>query len=181
MVGDIFSDPSRQACVSHGLPEFDIRRLDLAQLADTPHLSGDALHTHLFHHDGISQAVDHLRQSLTQPCFALGYSAGGTALWQAAARGAPIRGLICISSTRLRHETALPIPTLTIFGDQDPNRPDDRWLATVPGTAHLLPQAEHSFYNLPALPPAQQARKHTKTALSKWIRSNPVNPLLITH
>jgi dienelactone hydrolase len=113
-----------------------------------PDLHGEALHHHLFQEGGIAVAVQRLHSLITNapPLIGLGYSAGGTALWQAVRAGARLSGLLCISSTRLRNEGTIPIPNAVVFGENDPGRPSKEWLATVPQHATLLPDADHAFY-----------------------------------
>ncbi|WP_412553277.1 hypothetical protein [Shimia sp. MIT1388] len=146
VVTDIHGAPDENLCLSAGLS--GVERLSLAGLCDQPTLSGEALHHHLFQEEGMARAVRRLCDMMAdQPALiSLGYSAGGTALWKAVLAGAPLSGLICVSSTRLRDESALPIPTQVYFGGDDPGRPSEAWLTTVPTTATLLPSAAHAFY-----------------------------------
>lgn len=146
VVTDIHDAPNADLCLSKG--QSLAARLSLADLCDLPNLSGEALHHHLFQEDGMTRAVNNLRDIIANKPFltGLGYSAGGTALWKAVQAGAPLSGLICVSSTRLRDEAPLSIPTQVYFGDNDPGRPSESWLATVPTSADLLPNAAHAFY-----------------------------------
>lgn len=146
IVIDIHGAPDENLCPIAGLS--GVERLSLAELCGQPTLSSEALHHHLFQEDGMAAVVRSLRGTLAKhpPLIGLGYSAGGTALWKAVQAGAPLAGLICVSSTRLRDESALSIQTQVYFGDDDPGRPSKDWLTTVPTAATLLPNAAHAFY-----------------------------------
>lgn len=172
VIGDIFGEPTPEVCFSHVLTDAVITRQNLAPLAGRPDLGGEALHGHLFETGGMDQAVQGLARAITTPTFALGYSAGGTLLWRLA-RIAPILGLICISSTRLRDETALPIPSLTIFGEDDPNRPTDHWCGSVPTAAQTLTGASHSFYCDSGSAPYKTTLSLVTETLSHWQAINP--------
>lgn len=167
VVGDIFAQPAPDICLSRGLPNAAVTRCDLATLSGRPDLQGEALHHYLFNNSGMTYAVTTLRSLITKPTFALGYSAGGTALWKAA-RHAPLSGLICVSSTRLREESALTIPTLCVFGADDAHRPDDKWCATVPTLTKTLPAAGHSFYADPAGKASKDMRSDIAHTLALW-------------
>ena len=146
VVTDIHDAPEPELCFSSSLPV--TARLSLADLCNQPALSGEALHHHLFQDGGMRQAVAALRERLTDQrhLIGLGYSAGGTALWKAVQAGASLAGLICVSSTRLRDEAAIGVPTQVFFGEDDPGRPSEDWLGSVPEKATVLPNAAHAFY-----------------------------------
>ncbi len=170
VVGDIFGQPTAMDCLSSHLPSAKVTRCDLATLCGHPDLRGEALHRHLFTKGAIQRVVQALCARITEPTFALGYSAGGTALWQAA-HVAPICGLVCVSSTRLRDEHALSVPTACIFGQNDPNRPNDHWCATVPDTTTILPDAEHSFYTDANAASVKNMRLTAIKTLALWSRN----------
>ncbi|MFY0659241.1 MAG: hypothetical protein JXR15_02025 [Shimia sp.] len=146
VVTDIHGAPEAELCFSRGLPV--TARLSLAGLCGQPALSGEALHHHLFKENGMARAIAALNDRLAdQPhLIGLGYSAGGTALWKAVQAGASLAGLICVSSTRLRDESAIGVPTQVFFGETDPGRPSEDWLDSVPDKATVLPNAAHAFY-----------------------------------
>ena len=146
VITDIHDAPSPDLCLSDGLPLH--ARLSLGELCLRPDLHGKALHHHLFQNGGIAVAVQRLHRLIANatPLIGLGYSAGGTALWQAVRAGARLSGLMCISSTRLRDEGVIPIPNAVVFGENDPGRPSQKWMATVPQHATLLSNADHAFY-----------------------------------
>ncbi len=147
VVTDIHGAPDPQTCLSRDLPV--AARLSLADLCGRAELSGEALHHHLFENDGMTTAVKTLSRFLdtSAPLVGLGYSAGGTALWRAVAQEtAPLRGLMCVSSTRLRNEGPIAIPNMVVFGENDPGRPSRTWCTDVPQRAAILPNADHAFY-----------------------------------
>ena len=168
VVTDIHGAPEPELCFSSGLPV--TARLSLANLCNQPALSGEALHHHLFREDGMRQAVAALRDRLTdlQHAIGLGYSAGGTALWKAVQAETPLAGLVCVSSTRLRDEAALPIPTHVYFGDNDPGRPTDKWLATVPDMGTVLPNAAHAFYAEAGHPTRAEVASEIAVIFARW-------------
>ncbi|WP_343565274.1 hypothetical protein [Kiloniella sp. b19] len=150
VVSDIFCKPELPSCLSTRLPLADqVSHHALNELAGRPELSGEALHRYLFQDRGMNKAVATLTEMMTKEkhCFGLGYSAGGTALWKTAAfQAVPLLGLFCVSSTRLRDETAIPVTAHVFFGSQDPGRPSLEWLRTVPVSYTLFENAAHSDY-----------------------------------
>ncbi|WP_186442385.1 alpha/beta hydrolase [Methylorubrum populi] len=119
----------------------------LADLSGQPDLSGEALHAHLFKGDGIGIAARALARAGHAGLCGVGFSAGGTALWQAIAGGLRLRALVCVSSTRLRREAApLAIPTFILWGEADPHRPDQEWNRYVPLEAKIYAGQHHDFY-----------------------------------
>ncbi|SFL28586.1 hypothetical protein SAMN04488036_108123 [Shimia haliotis] len=170
VVGDIFGRPARGCCLSEGLSSTEIIRCDLANLSGRPDLAGEALHAHLFERGAMGRVVDTITKLSNTPTVALGYSAGGTALWQAA-RHVPFLGLVCISSTRLRNETPVSVPTLTVFGGSDPHRPNDHWCATVPTHVQILPEAAHDFYCETGSPRYAALQSTIAESFTNWHRA----------
>ncbi|MHA6267800.1 hypothetical protein ACXYMP_13120 [Aliiroseovarius sp. CAU 1755] len=147
VVTDIFGKPSLRDCLSANLTELEeVQRFSLGDLCHRAYLSGEELHHHLFTEGGITVAASALRNLICDGSFGLGYSAGGTALWQAVISGMPLAGLTCVSSTRLRNERAAPVQTHTFFGALDKGQPSTDWLTTVPNTYKVFSGLEHSFY-----------------------------------
>ncbi|SDP85792.1 hypothetical protein SAMN05428967_3903 [Phyllobacterium sp. YR620] len=153
----------------HGFPEtfvelldvgsFEQRVLQLADLSGRPGLRGDNLHDHLVKKDGLQHAVRALRETNGPPCFGIGFSSGGTALWSAVKEGLEIQALICVSSTRLRFETSpLNIPTIVFWGDLDPHRPTEIWNDAVPECCKTYAGKHHDFYRVDALAPNSPLR-----------------------
>ncbi|MBX5134013.1 alpha/beta hydrolase [Rhizobium lentis] len=146
----------------HGFPETFVELLDagsfqrhglqLADLSGRPDLRGDALHDHLFNQDGMRHAIRALREIDGRGCLGIGFSAGGTALWNAVREGLELQALICVSSTRLRFETSpLDIPTMVFWGELDPYRPTESWNNAVPQCWKIYAGKQHDFYRLDAL------------------------------
>ncbi|UWQ10487.1 hypothetical protein K3X41_11330 [Aliiroseovarius crassostreae] len=147
VVTDIFSAPAPVECISARLPDLtQVEHLSLPELSGAPDLNGPALHQHLFQQGGLETAVRALSERLSSDWFGLGYSAGGTALWQTACRYVRLRGLYCISSTRLRDEREISTPSLVFFGEEDPDIPSASWRSTIPDTCIMLPNVGHSYY-----------------------------------
>jgi hypothetical protein len=147
IVTDIFQMPTRKCCISSLIPcVIDIAHLHLNNLCKRPDLTGEALHHHLMHHGGMGDVVDALR-AYDSATVGVGYSAGGTALWRAVQAGMGLRGLFCVSSTRLREEQVLNIETHTYFGANDPHIPSQNWMAETPTRHTVFQGAAHGFYN----------------------------------
>lgn len=153
---DIHERPAPRLCLStrlvRQLPQISTcSTFALAELSGRPDLSGAALHDHLFGGPGMDRAVTAVTRhaevaARQQLVLGLGYSAGGTALWRAAHAGLNLKALVCMSSTRLRDEMALELPTFTVFGGFDENRPSDKWLAETPSDSLVIDNAAHDFY-----------------------------------
>jgi len=145
VVGDIHGFPA-----ADDLAHLDGRRHRVIRLADIsgrPDLSGEGLHEHLFKRGGLEHAVEKVCAIGASARIGIGFSAGGTVLWNGVKRGLPLQGLICISSTRLRLESApLAIPTMTLWGELDPHRPSESWNTAVPGFSMIYPGQPHDFY-----------------------------------
>lgn len=168
VVTDIFSLPAPAECLSTGLSILpDVTRFELNALCGRPDLTGEALHRHLFEESGMDVAVRALRQAWDGEAFALGYSAGGTAIWRAVAEGLPFAGVFCVSSTRLRGERRIAARNHVFFGAGDRNRPSSEWLASVPGQATIFQGVGHNYY----LQPSSDAVRGTCAAISQDMRS----------
>lgn len=145
VVGDIHGFPG-----ADDLAHLDGRRLHVIRLADIsgrPDLSGEGLHEHLFKCGGLEHAVEKVCAIGASPRIGIGFSAGGTLLWNAVKRELRLHALICVSSTLLRLETdPLAIPTMTLWGELDPHRPAEGWNAVVPGLSKIYPGQPHDFY-----------------------------------
>lgn len=147
VVTDIHSQPTLLNCLSRKLPMVgEITRFTLSELSEKPDLVGEDLHHHLFTQGGMKTAIHNLKSNWEEGSWGLGYSAGGTALWGAAASGHAFTGIFCISSTRLRNEEAIDTPHQVFFGRQDQNIPTASWLSTIPKHYTLLENAGHTYY-----------------------------------
>lgn len=148
VVTDIHGKPGTADCLSHSLSSRErlvVRTIGLSELLGGDR-TGESLHRHLVEGDGFMRAAKRLVDLTDHADVAIGYSAGGMVLWQSVFHGLLPDRLICISSTRLRHVDArtMPIPTLAVFGGNDPYRPADTWGAGV--ETYIIPRAGHDFY-----------------------------------
>lgn len=144
VVSDIHGRPSSMDWLArHGTVEF----LSLGALCDEPSKTGQDLHNHLFEEGGMQRAVLRLCDRSKSGLFGLGFSAGGTALWRAVRAGLHLTALVCVSSTRLRYENELTIPTHTLWGELDAHRPGEEWCRTVPGRSVVYERMGHGFYD----------------------------------
>ncbi|MBM1839670.1 hypothetical protein JQW79_22290 [Sulfitobacter pseudonitzschiae] len=167
VITDIHDQPTAEQCLSARLaPGYDRTRLSLNALSGQPKLNGEALHRHLFMHGGIEETVRVLGQTLKDGAVGLGYSAGGTAIWRAAAAGSSFSAIFCVSSTRLRDEATIATPNFVFFGADDPGKPSPEWLATVPAHWTVFDAAPHDYYRHPESDAAQQTCTQIAQALT---------------
>ena len=165
VVGDIHGCPK----AFEPLVRFEHRNLQLADVSGRPDLSGEELHNHLFKGGGLERAVQSLREE-SPSCLGIGFSAGGTTLWHAVKAGLNVQALICISSTRLRFEVyPLRIPTLAIWGECDPNRPDDTWNDAVPSCSQTYAAKPHDFYCADIANPGSDLRKDVAAFIERAV------------
>ncbi|PVE23821.1 alpha/beta hydrolase [Microvirga sp. KLBC 81] len=144
---DINGLPSQETCFLSGLGgSISVERVGLGELLGVP-LRGEELYHHLIL-GGFDAAAAKVLERFGDAEIGLGYSSGGAVLWKSVLRGLRLNRLVCISSTRLRDEDphAMPIPALTVFGDQDASRPTPSWGEGSRLERLLLPGAEHAFY-----------------------------------
>jgi hypothetical protein len=158
----------------HGLPtdadwlgeDLEVEIIRLSAAAGAGHLTGEALHQYLFSDGGMDAAIAHLASFGDGETAGIGFSAGGTALWRAVAKGMPLRALVCVSSTRLRQETSrLSIPAHTFWGGNDPNIPDETWRASMPTSSRIYEGQEHGFYQKPEADDVGRLRTDIRQAL----------------
>ncbi|WP_166418190.1 dienelactone hydrolase family protein [Cochlodiniinecator piscidefendens] len=168
VVSDIFGQPDAENCVLSQIPKIaGVERHSLAQLCGRPELTGEGLHVHLFRENGMQRAVASLMERRLDGCIGMGYSAGGTVLWQAVGLGLRLDRLYCISSTRLRNEAAVSIPNHVFFGGNDPAKPTATWLGSIPLQSTVFPGLEHDFYRDPLRPECGQIRQQIKSDLGR--------------
>lgn len=147
IVTDIYGLPGIDECLVQGLKrQSKAIRFTLNELCGRPDLRGEALHRYLFVNGAIDEAADALSRKLNASYFGLGYSAGGTALWRAAAAGMSLRALYCVSSTRLRNEKPITTPNHVFYGADDEDRPSTDWLSSVPDRFTVIPNVGHEYY-----------------------------------
>jgi hypothetical protein len=158
----------------HGLPadadwlgeDLEVEVVRLSAAAGVGHLTGEALHHHLFSDGGMDAAAAHLATLGDGDVAGIGFSAGGTALWRAVAKGMALRALVCVSSTRLRQETSrLPIPAHTFWGGNDPNIPSETWRASMPTSSRIYEGLEHGFYQQPEAEASLRLRTEIRRTL----------------
>ena len=153
VINDIFDKPSGADCISTLLPHSgNAEHLSLNRLSNTPHLTGEALHQHLFEQGGIETIVQNLLAYSDPDTLCIGYSAAGTALWRAVQAGMLMKGLFCISSTRLRELGPIFTETYAYFGSLDAANPNEKWLADIPANHMIFKNIGHSFYTETSLP-----------------------------
>lgn len=129
----------------------DVTFLDLATVSGSAGTTGDQLHHHLYENGGFEIASNALQGAQFRDYIGLGYSAGGSVLWNAVASGLGLRSLYCVSSTRLREVSKpLPIPVHCYFGSNDDNRPTDSWGEKLPASMTVFCQLNHGFYYDPS-------------------------------
>ncbi|ODN42596.1 hypothetical protein [Piscirickettsia litoralis] len=82
---------------------------ELAKIKHSHQLTEQELHCQFIHKNALEKAAENLVNDRSSYDLAIGFSIGGTMLWQAALKNSGLcRALICISSTRLRYEKSRP-------------------------------------------------------------------------
>ncbi len=174
MVLDINNEPMNGGSFARVLPSYWTTSVySLATLALAPMLRGQALHDHLFNAGGMEQA----RQSLLEQCsgidIAMGFSAGGTVLWQACLDGLQCRDLICLSSTRLRYETAKPAArTHVLFDAADPSIRQTPRLRSLADSYNVAGMQGHNAYCDPSSILSANGRKTLSEILRRSLPPN---------
>lgn len=172
VVTDIFALPAKADCISEKLPDISsIERFGLSELCEQPNLSGEALHQYLFTKGGLEKVANTLLSIAGKDSFGLGYSAGGTALWRAVTKGLILKGLFCISSTRLRLEKSISTPNHVFFGAKDHGKPSDEWLIEVPQRQTVFEGCGHNFYLDPEIADVAETRRKIASEM-RLISSN---------
>ncbi|MEO1010585.1 MAG: hypothetical protein AAFX53_04715 [Bacteroidota bacterium] len=101
-----------------------------------------------FVNGGIDTAVSHLLKKETEPSHYLAFSTGGTITWKAGLLGLPMKSLVAISPTRIRHEAKSPETPLTlIYGANDAYRPTKEWSKQVGVQMDIIDNFGHSLYS----------------------------------
>lgn len=154
---------------SVGLGGINRRCLQLFDICGRPDLRGEDLHDYIFNRDGMRHAVRTLCKTEVSSCIGIGFSAGGTALWNAAKEGFKLDALICVSSTRLRFEEfPLDIPNIVFWGELDPCRPEERWHTTVPRLSKSYSGKQHDFYRNDMLVCESPLRVDIENFIKNW-------------
>ncbi|MGB3151549.1 MAG: hypothetical protein WBB27_12890 [Maribacter sp.] len=127
---------------------FDITFYDSQQLAnlDLAVNSEENIHK-AFVDGGIDTAVTHLLKKESTPCYYLGFSIGGTILWNAAKQGLPVKSLYCVSATRIRLQQDKPCsPFILLYGGNDDFRPSNKWATNLGIETEVLSNYGHTLY-----------------------------------
>jgi hypothetical protein len=127
---------------------FDITFYDSQQLAnlDLPVSSEENIHN-AFVDGGIDTAVAHLLKREKNPCYYLGFSTGGTIIWNAAKKGLPVKSLYCVSATRIRLEDEKPCAPFTLlYGENDSAKPYDKWASNLGIEMEIFKNFGHTLY-----------------------------------
>lgn len=127
---------------------FDITFYDSQQLAnlDLTVNSEENIHK-AFVDGGIDTAVAHLLKKEKTPCYYLGFSTGGTIVWNAAKKGLPVKSLYCVSATRIRKEREKPrVPFTLLYGENDTFKPEDKWATALGVEMKIMPNFGHTLY-----------------------------------
>jgi hypothetical protein len=127
---------------------FEIDIYDCCALADIdPEIKSGEIRHQLFLNGGIDKAVKSLISSENEPVWLLGFSIGGFIGWKVALENHSIKGLIAVSSTRLRIEKTKPQGMLhLLYGDQDTFIPDTLWLDRIDVPFTIFNGCNHDFY-----------------------------------
>lgn len=148
MVLDINNEPMNGGSFARVLPRrWTTSIYSIATLALAPMLRGQELHDHLFNAGGMDQARKSLLGQCAKADIAIGFSAGGTVLWQACLAGFSCPNLVCLSSTRLRYETIRPAArTHVLFDAADPSIPQAPRLRSLADSYSVAGMQGHDAY-----------------------------------
>lgn len=128
--------------------KFEIQYYDVLELAsiDASNLVEADIHKQ-FLDGGIDKAVETLLKLETDKVTVLGFSIGGTIAWKASLLGLKTMYLFAVSSTRLRYETEAPNCEIKLyFGENDPNKPHDKWFIDLKISNTIHQGQGHDFY-----------------------------------
>lgn len=127
---------------------FDIQYYDVRKLGEIDESNASELTIYdQFINGGIDKAVANLLVHETSEVAVLGFSIGGTIAWKAILKGLKVSVLICVSSTRLRYETEVPMCKIKLFyGELDLNKPNSKWFLDLKITNHIFKNQDHQFY-----------------------------------
>jgi dienelactone hydrolase len=129
---------------------FDITFYDAQQLANIDLVVQTEEKVHeAFVSGGMSTAVAHLLKKEKQPCYFLGFSMGGSIIWEAAKQGLPIKHFYGVSPTRIRLKEDKPaLDSFTLlYGGNDAFKPNEDWCRKVDVDIELVPNYGHTLYS----------------------------------
>ena len=122
---------------------YDSRQLASLNITDE---SENSIHQN-FVNGGIDKAVESLLQTETKTVRILAFSVGGTIAWKYALASGNVDRLVCVSSTRLRHEKLRPAGEVTLcYGQADPFKPTDQWFNAMKLESFLMDGMGHELY-----------------------------------
>lgn len=127
---------------------FDITFYDSQQLANLDIAINSEENVHrAFVEGGIDTAVAHLLKKEKNPCYFLGFSTGGTIIWNAAKKGLPVKSLYSVSATRIRLEQDKPCAPFTLlYGENDSTKPDNTWASNLGVEMEIFKNFGHTLY-----------------------------------
>lgn len=100
-----------------------------------------------FVNGGVDRAVEKLIELEKATVNILAFSIGGTIAWKFGVKSDKIDSLICVSSTRLRHEIIKPKGEIVLFyGKNDVFKPKTKWFDTMMLDYDILGGKEHQLY-----------------------------------
>lgn len=154
--------------------DFELVYYDCCELGaiDKTNYSQENLHQR-FVNGGIERAVKALTETEaeTEQISILAFSIGGTIAWKFGLETGRIDSLVCVSSTRLRHETKRPKGNISLyFGNNDPYKPSAAWLEQMNVRAEILKGKEHQLYQEAEF--AAQLAKQIPELMGKEIRQD---------
>lgn len=127
---------------------FDVMYYDCCDLGaiDIADYSEEKLHQQ-FVNGGIDRAVERLVEFEKGKVSILAFSVGGTIAWQFGAKSKKIKQLVCVSSTRLRHETVKPEGVIKLYyGSEDRYSPPKEWFEAMQLDYFPLEGKGHEIY-----------------------------------
>ena len=153
ILSDMFTlDPSQDGYMTRAVEMFPEQALVASfssrQLANIRNESDtEAIHR-AFVHSGIDTAAKKLASNKVSYEVAVGFSIGGTILWQAIEKyRLEVKHLICVSATRLRYQQKpLSNETVLIYGEKDKHAPDETQIKKLSTHSYIIPGVGHEFY-----------------------------------
>ncbi|MFK8104507.1 MAG: alpha/beta hydrolase [Saprospiraceae bacterium] len=127
---------------------FEVNYYDSCELGgvDKTDYTEENLHRQ-FVNGGIEKAVENLIEVERKPINVLAFSVGGAIAWKFGMRTNMLHSLVCVSSTRLRKETAKPKGKVMLyFGAQDAFKPEESWFNQHEINREILANKAHQVY-----------------------------------
>lgn len=130
---------------------FDIKYYDCCELGELSKAvyMEDTLHRQ-FVDGGIERAVKRLAEIEEDRVNILAFSIGGTIAWRFGIETSRIDSLYCVSSTRLRYESAKPNGRIELYyGEKDRYKPQQDWFRKLGIEYRIVENGEHLIYANP--------------------------------